>query len=163
MYNVQFSASTQGFSPSLVRLPSQQIAFSFLFLLPAHLDAKQPPGTQKVSIFLLWKKVVTGVSSSKAKTKPHHSFLQVCPANMHFCDWGWKQFRKVATFSAQTPQISLLLPGWIHSLKIYLPQCCLQPRTRTPSHWDHQTHATGKRKRNSFRNDTSPSTFGFLK
>lgn len=70
MCNVQFSASTQGFSPSLVRLPPQHIALSFLFLLPAHLDAKQPPGTQKVSIFLLWKKVVTDVSSSEAKPNP---------------------------------------------------------------------------------------------
>lgn len=46
-----------GVFPSIMRLPSEHMALSFLFLLLAHLDAKQPSKTKKVSVFLLWKAV----------------------------------------------------------------------------------------------------------
>lgn len=34
------------------------------------------------------------------QSQTNHSFLRVCPGNMYFCVWGWRQFQKVTTFSA---------------------------------------------------------------
>lgn len=34
------------------------------------------------------------------QNQANHSFLRVCPGNMYFCVWGWKQFQKITTLSA---------------------------------------------------------------
>lgn len=99
MCNVQFSASTQGFSQVLwgSRLSTWHSPFSFFFLL-----ILMPSSHQRLKWCLssyYGRRRSQDASSSKAKPNQSSSWKSV-PQTCIFCNWSWRLFQEVTTFIA---------------------------------------------------------------